>query len=155
MGSFGGADDRVWGTKTGLERFVVHPDSDDALGRSSRVPRGYKEPVEGLMHVVGATQLDPSRLRAPCRITYVIQAEGVEPFSGETEAEAWTRQWPTPGEDLPVVFDRRHPERVHIQWDKITSRAEAARMHADLLAAELRGEGAPGASSASGLEDVR
>jgi hypothetical protein len=102
--------------------------------------RPYKEPVEGTLHVVGAAQLDPSRLRAPCHITYVIQAEGVEPFSGETEVEAWTRQWPTPGEDLPVVFDRRHPEQVRIEWEKITSHADSARLHADQLAAELRGE---------------
>jgi hypothetical protein len=113
--------------------------SPDPLG-----PRGYKEPVEGSMHVVGATQPDPSRLRAPCHITYVIQAEGVEPFSGETEVECWTRQWPKPGEDLPVVFDRRHPQKVEIQWDRITSHAESARMHADQLAAELRGEGGAG-----------
>jgi hypothetical protein len=37
-----------------------------------------KDPVEGSMHVVAATQLDPTQLRAPCHITYVIQAPGVE-----------------------------------------------------------------------------
>src|SRR5689334_3756706 len=134
-----GGEERVQGMMAGLERFGIHLDADDALGTAPKAPRGYKEPVEGSMHVVGATQLDPSQLRAPCHITYVIQAEGVEPFSGETEVECWTRQWPTPGEDLPVVFDRRHPQKVHIQWDRITSHADSARMHADQLAAELRG----------------
>jgi hypothetical protein len=104
-------------------------------------PRGYKEPVEGSMHVVGATQPDPSRLRASCHVTYVIQAEGVEAFSGETEVSAWTRQWPTPGDDLPVVFDRLNPKKVQIQWDRIESHADSARLHADRLAAQLRGEG--------------
>jgi hypothetical protein len=37
-----------------------------------------KDPVEGSMHVVAATQPDPTQLRAPCHITYVIQAPGVE-----------------------------------------------------------------------------
>jgi hypothetical protein len=104
-------------------------------------PRGFKDPVEGSLHVVGATQLDPSRPRALCHITYVIQAEGVEAFSGETEVSAWTRQWPTPGEDLPVIFDRQNPAKVRIEWDKVTGHSDSARLHADQLAAQLRGEG--------------
>jgi hypothetical protein len=92
----------------------------DFFARRS-APRGFKDPVEGSLHVVGATQLDPGRLRAPCHITYVIQAEGVETFSGETEVFAWTRQWPTPGQDLPVVFDRANPTKVQIEWDQVTT----------------------------------
>jgi hypothetical protein len=53
-----------------------------------------KDPLEGSMHVVAATQLDPSRLRAPCRI----------------------------------------------QWDQVMTTSDPARLHADQLAAELRGE---------------
>jgi hypothetical protein len=101
-------------------------------------PHRYEEPVEGSLRVVGATQLDPGVLRAPCRITYVIQAEGIEPFSGEAEVEAWTRRWPSPGEDLPVVFDRRHPERLRIEWDKVAGDADAARPRADRPAAGAR-----------------
>ncbi|HEY4279207.1 MAG TPA: hypothetical protein VGM91_13375 [Conexibacter sp.] len=106
--------------------------------------RRIKHPVEGSMHVVGATAIDPDEMRAPCHITYVIQAPGIAAFSGEHVFELWTRQWPTPGDDLPVVFDREKPDRVEIQWDKVMSHADSARMHADQLAAQLRGEGVAG-----------
>jgi hypothetical protein len=104
-----------------------------------------KDPVEGSMHIVAATQLDPSQLRAPCHITYVIQASGVEAFSGEADFEIWSKQWPQPGADLPVVFDREKNDRIEIQWDKVMTTNDSARMHADELAAELRGEGPPSA----------
>lgn len=102
-----------------------------------------KDPVEGSMHVVAATQLDPSQLRAPCHITYVIQAPGVEAFSDESDFEIWSKQWPRPGADLPVVFDREKTDRIEIQWDQVMTTNDSARMHADELAAELRGEGPP------------
>jgi hypothetical protein len=111
-----------------------------------------KDPVEGSMHVVGATQLDAEVLRAPCTITYVIQAPGVEAFSGEQVFEIWSRQWPQPGDDLPVVFDREKTDRIEIQWDKVMDTSDSARLHADELAAQMR-EGAaaqPGQSTGAG-----
>jgi hypothetical protein len=102
-----------------------------------------KDPVEGSMHVVAATQLDPTQLRAPCHITYVIQAPGVEAFSGEADFEIWSKQWPQPGADLPVVFDREKTDRIEIKWDQVMTTNDSARMHADELAAELRGEAPP------------
>jgi hypothetical protein len=104
--------------------------------------RPIRHPVEGSMHVVGATAPDPSVLRAPCHITYVIQAPGVEPFSGDQVFEIWSSQWPSPGDDLPVVFDSKKRERIEIQWDKVVSNADSARLQADQLVAQLRGEGA-------------
>jgi hypothetical protein len=73
-------------------------------------------------------------------ITYVIQAPGVDAFSGEADFEIWSKQWPQPGADLPVVFDREKPDRIEIQWDKVTTTNDSARMHADELAAEPRGD---------------
>ncbi|HEY2053926.1 MAG TPA: hypothetical protein VGH14_08335 [Solirubrobacterales bacterium] len=98
-----------------------------------------RDPVEGSMHVVAATQLDPTQLRAPCTITYVIQAPGVEAFSGEKVFEIWSKQWPQPGADLPVVFDRKKTDRIEIHWDQVMTTSDSARLHADELAAQLRG----------------
>jgi hypothetical protein len=42
------------------------------------------DPVDGSMHiVVGCTALDSGEMRAPCHITYVIQAQGTPAFSGD------------------------------------------------------------------------
>jgi hypothetical protein len=113
------------------------------------------DPVEGSMHIVGCTALDPREMRAPCHITYVIQAQGIPAFSGDQVFELWSRQWPNPGDDLPVVFDRQKPDRIQIQFDRIPTHADSARMHAEQLAEQLRAAGAaaptqPGAPIAGG-----
>jgi len=107
-----------------------------------------KDPVQGSMHVVGCTQLDPRELRAPCHITYVVQAEGVEAFSGDQVFELWSRQWPNPGDDLPIRVDRSDLSRIEILTDQIPTHADSARRDADALAAQLRGGPLPGAGSA-------
>jgi hypothetical protein len=70
-----------------------------------------KDPVEGRMHVLGCTVINPEMMRTPCHITYMMQAEGVAAFSGDRMFELWCKQRPNPGDDLPVVFDREHPAR--------------------------------------------
>jgi hypothetical protein len=105
-------------------------------------------PVDGSMHVVGCTAINPNELAAPCHITYVVQAPGVPAFSGDDTYEVWTRNWPQPGDDLPVTFDRDHPDRIEIHWDQVPATSDSARADADAMAAELRGEAAGPASSA-------
>jgi hypothetical protein len=87
-------------------------------------PRRIKDPFEGWMHVVGCTAINPDVTRAPCHITYVIQAEGVGIFSGDQVFELQSDQWPHPCDDLPVVFDRNRTENIQIQWDRLPTHAE-------------------------------
>jgi hypothetical protein len=111
-------------------------DADDALGQQTEKSdmqnpfRRIQDPVEGSMHVVGCTALDPREMRAPCHMSYVIQGEGVPAFSGEQVFELWSNQWPSPGDDLPVVFDRQKADHVQIQFDRIPTHADSA--HTDL-----------------------
>jgi hypothetical protein len=100
--------------------------------------RGIKDPVQGSMHIVGCTALDPHEMRAPCHVTFVVSAEGVEPFSGEHVFELWSNQWPNPGDDVPVRFDRQNHDHIEIRTDQIPTHAESARLHADQLAAQMR-----------------
>ena len=170
LGSSG--EQQVRQAMAAFEKFGIHLDADDALGTTpaenptgttptqaatggrSHNPFGHmKDPVHGSMHVVGATALDPREMRAPCHVTYVIQAEGVAPFSGEHTFELWSSQWPSPGDDLPVVFDRENPGKIEIRTDEVMTHAESARQHADALAAQLQAGGqipaAPAADDAS------
>jgi hypothetical protein len=82
------------------------------------------DPVEGWMHVVGCTAITPDAAPAPCHITYVIQAEGIRPFSGHQVFELDCDQWPKPCDDLPVVFDRVRTDHIQIQWDRLPTHAE-------------------------------
>jgi hypothetical protein len=86
--------------------------------------RHINDPVEGWMHVVGCTAINPDVARAPCHITYVIQAEGVGLFSGDQVFELDSDQWPKPCDDLPVVFDRARIDHIQIQWDRLPTHAE-------------------------------
>jgi hypothetical protein len=82
------------------------------------------DPVEGWMHVVSCAATNPDATRSLCHITYVVQADGVRPFSGDHVFELGSNQWPNPCDDLPVVFDRVRTDRIQIQWDRLPAYAE-------------------------------
>jgi hypothetical protein len=86
--------------------------------------RLIKNPVEGWMHVVGCTAINPDESRARCHIIYVIQAEGVGIFSGDQVFDLQSDQLPNLCDDLPVVFDRDRTENIRIQWDRLPTHAE-------------------------------
>ena len=105
-----------------------------------------KDPVEGVAHVVGVSAVDPQYARQPCTMQLVIQAQSVAAFPLKQDFEIWTNQWPDPGDQLPVTFDREHPERIKIHWDQVPTGAETAEADAQALAAQLNA-GAPAAAA--------
>jgi hypothetical protein len=128
----------------GLERIGL--DLADDLGMK-KPGAGMSDPVHGSMHVVGCSALDAREMRAPCHVTYVIQADGIEAFSGEQVFELWAAQWPQPGDDLPVIFDRANPSHVDVDTTQVPNSADQAMTDAQQLAAQLNaGGGAAGAS---------
>jgi Short C-terminal domain len=102
-----------------------------------------KDPVEGVAHVVGVSAVDPQYMRQPCTMQLVIQAQGVAAFPLKQDFEIWTNQWPDTGDQLPVTFDREHPERIKIHWDQVPTGAETAEADAQAMAAQLNAA-APG-----------
>jgi hypothetical protein len=88
--------------------------------------RRIKDPVEGRMHVLTCTAINPDVMRSPCHVTYLVRVEGVAAFAGERVFELWCMQWLNPGDDLPVVFDRTRNDRIRIQWHRIPTHAESA-----------------------------
>lgn len=106
-----------------------------------------KDPVDGVVHVVGVSAADPAAMRQPCTMQLVVQAQGVPAFPVRQDFEIWTGQWPDPGDVLPVTFDREHHERIKIHWDQIPTGAQTAEADAEALAARLNAQG--GAAVAS------
>jgi hypothetical protein len=117
------------------ERMPVSLGSDyfrDTLGEmgpayTDNSRNQIQDPVKGWMHVVSCTTNKPDETPAPCHITYVVQAEGVGLFSGEQVFELWSDRWPSPCDDLPVVFDRTFTDHIRIQWDRLPTHAEYIR----------------------------
>lgn len=102
-----------------------------------------KEPVRGAAQVVAASQM-PRATSANCRMTLVVQAEGMVPYSVEHHDHmVSTDKWPVAGEVLPVTVDRRKPERLRVEWDEVPSAREASRARADALAARMAAGGDP------------
>jgi hypothetical protein len=133
-------------------RFGIHLDLADAAGVSPPQQTATGDAleegqVEGSLHIVSCTAMDPRELRAPCHMNYVVQAPGIPAFAGEQVFEVWTKQWPNPGDDLPVVFDPRKPQKLKIQWDRLLSHADSGKLHAEQLAAQLNASGASGSTS--------
>lgn len=115
--------------------------------------RGMKDPVRGSAQVVSSSAPPHNATHANCKMTIVVQAPGVEPFTKKVhELIVSTAKWPYPGETLPVTVDRAKPDRVKIEWDDVATGEEVAAQQAEAMVARLRGgEGAAGDAGAEGI----
>jgi hypothetical protein len=108
-----------------------------------RLLRRIKDPVEGTAQVVSITQHTGNASWQNARITMVVQALGVEPFTLEHRCMVRADRWPSPGTTLPVVFDREHHDRLDVQWDAVPTGRETALEQAEQLRGALGGGDAP------------
>ena len=64
---------------------------------------------------------------APCEMELIVQAPGVEPFTLRKHFhKVRTNKWPVRGQVLPVSFDREHPDRLEVDWDRVPKRRDGA-----------------------------
>jgi hypothetical protein len=100
-----------------------------------------KDPVRGTAQVVSSTMPPDSATWANCKMSLVVQADGVAPSATEVhDLTVPTRKWPWPGQTLPVTVDRANPGRVRIEWDEVVAHGDRAKAEAEAMAAALRGE---------------
>jgi hypothetical protein len=110
-----------------------------------------KDPVEGTAQVAGCTAYSGEGVYQNIRMNLVVQALGVEPFTLEHKCLVHAQKWPSPGQMLPVVFDRQRHQRLKIKWDEVAEGRDVSRERAeamrDALAGGAAGEvaGMPGA----------
>lgn len=99
------------------------------------------DPVPGTAQVVSCSQwVSDNASSANCGMTLVVHAEGIEPFSREYSCLVKPERWPFPGQALPVTVDRRNPQRMRVDWDRVETSDERARRQAHAMVAALRGQ---------------
>jgi hypothetical protein len=100
---------------------------------------GVNDPVDGTYEIVSATIPFRSATYSNCAIDGVVSGPGIEPTAvHHEELLAPTAKWPTPGDVLPVTFQRGQPQLLMIRWDDIPSAADRGRREAEELAARQR-----------------
>jgi hypothetical protein len=104
-----------------------------------RLFRRIKDPVDGIAQVVSHTQFPGGATITNVEMTLVVQAPGVEPFTLRHECMCRAKKWPTAGQSLPVTFDREHPDRLDVHWDRVPTGEETAMQSAEALRDALAG----------------
>lgn len=106
--------------------------------------RRIKDPVRGTAQVIAASRAPVDASRANCRMTLVVQADGVPARSIDHHEWAVSlKRWPIPGQTLPVTVSRTKPDRIKIEWGEVPTHDETARRQAEAVVAGMGG-GSPG-----------
>ncbi len=80
---------------------------------------------------------------------FVVEVPGFPAFAVEERRITRTRRWPQPGMVLPARVSRTDPPQYEIDFDAIPNWDDAARQQAEMQAAMMRGEAAPGGMPAN------
>ena len=115
-----------------------------------------KDPVEGVVRVVGINYPDPTATSQNYRMECVVTAPGVDAVAVTHKGIASTSKWPSPGDELPATVDRSNPDHFVIKWDQLRTGREEASDQAQALAAQMRAGGDAAAQiSQGGLPPVK
>ncbi|MEW6583628.1 MAG: SHOCT domain-containing protein [Actinomycetota bacterium] len=105
--------------------------------------RKFKDPVRGTAQVVSATMPPESATSGNCRMTLVIQAEGIPAYTHRHHNLITpVTKWPWPGEVLPVEIERADHEKIRILWDEVTTHEARGLAEAEQMARAIRDGGA-------------
>ncbi len=84
---------------------------------------GIQDGVVGSYRITRATKAPTTSSVAECNMVGELSAPGFETRSVEHYAPfAALEKWPRPGDILPVLFDRKTPEFMKINWKEIPAR---------------------------------
>lgn len=118
-----------------------------------------KEPVDGVARVVMCTPPSIESTSSNYTLDCVVSAPGIEPQAVQHKGMAPVDKWPTIGTDLPIVVDRRHPDRFIIKWDRIEKDGIEAWMkdgkqRAQSLAEQMQSGATPSPPTAGEIRDL-
>lgn len=115
--------------------------------------RGIGEPVDGQYLLTRCSMNSGGAVYENCSMEGVLSGPGLAPTAvRHSTLTAPTAKWPQPGDTLPVTFDRQHPDRLKIRWDRMPSNRErahaAAEQQARAMAQQARAGGTSDAAAA-------
>lgn len=98
-----------------------------------------KDPVRGSLKVVAASLPPDDAQASNYRLDGVVSGPGLKPMAVSKSGMARTAKWPSPGEDLPIEYERTDPTRFNILWDEVETGDVIGRKAAELAAAMMAG----------------
>jgi len=126
--------------------------------------KGISEPVDAEFRIVACSTNSGGAVYENCTMDGVVSGAGFDPVPvHHTSMVTPTAKWPYPGVVLPVTVDRKHPDRLKINWDAVPSSRDVARALAAQQAQQMTSAAAqptqpgqppadnPFAAAASGL----
>lgn len=105
-------------------------------------PVKLNDPVRGEVLVVAASQPPEAGVGSSnYALDGVLSGPGIDALAVHGAGFARASKWPSPGQTLPVVFERQDPARFNILWREIESGAVAGRKAALMMAERMAGRG--------------
>ncbi|WP_292024746.1 MULTISPECIES: hypothetical protein [unclassified Brevundimonas] len=103
-------------------------------------PVKLNDPVRGELLVVAVSQPPEAGVASSnYDLDGVLSGAGVDAMAVHGVGFARASKWPSPGQTLPVVFERADPARFNILWREIETGATAGRKAASMMADRMAG----------------
>lgn len=108
-------------------------------------PTQINDGVRGTARVISASGYDNDPTYGGgtyqnCHMELVVEAPGIPATAASFKGLVHQQRWPQPGAVLPALIERTNPQQVKILWDETVDAGTLARLEAERVAAEQRGE---------------
>lgn len=108
-------------------------------------PTQVTDGVRGTARVISASGYDNDPTYGGgtyqnCHMELVVEAPGLPATAASFKGLVHQKHWPYPGAVLPALIERTNPQLVQILWDETVDADSLARLEAERVAAEQRGE---------------
>ncbi len=98
-----------------------------------------KDPVDGTAKVVAIDSPSADATSSNYSMDCVVSGPGIEPTAvHHTGGSAPTDRWPSPGDEIPIVIDRKNPSHFVVEWKKLPRWQDKSKLDAQALAAQMR-----------------
>ncbi len=98
-----------------------------------------KDPVDGTAKVVAIDSPSADATSSNYSMDCVVSGPGIEPTAvHHTGGSAPTDRWPSAGDEIPIVIDRKNPSHFVVEWKKLPRWQDKSKLDAEALAAQMR-----------------
>jgi hypothetical protein len=98
-----------------------------------------KDPVDGTAKIVSISMPSADATSNNYQMDAVVSGPGIEPTAvHHTGGSAPVDRWPSPGDEIPIVIDRKNPSHFVIEWKKLPRWQDQSKLAAAALASQMR-----------------